>query len=140
MSTKNKKCWIVDEAGNVFGIVYMPPGALPFPEKQGEAAPCAAPSVSIEGRKIPPSSNPKGTKLPDDFFPDDEDLAWARKLPVPGGYRSALTEGDLGREHNKFLDWHQSKGTVSEDWRATWRLWIRRAVEGPNRPKRGPGV
>lgn len=62
----------------------------------------------------------RGTRVPDDFEIDDGLREWARKN-APGI--------DLRAETEQFLDYHRGKGSVQKDWRATWRTWMRKAVE-----------
>jgi hypothetical protein len=65
----------------------------------------------------------RGTRLPDDWAPDGDDLTFG------------LTH--LGREHigpvfDKFRDYWVAKagaGGVKADWSATWRNWVRREAE-----------
>lgn len=75
---------------------------------------------------------PAGTRLPPDWEPSAEDLAFARR---------EKPELDLAAEAEKFRDyWHGAAGAKGRkaDWPATWRNWIRRA-EAP-RPGAGGAV
>lgn len=62
----------------------------------------------------------RGSRIPDDFWPDASMIAWARqKTPNVG---IAETEA--------FIDWAKStSGAVAAklDWKAAWRNWMRRA-------------
>ena len=64
-------------------------------------------------------ASPTGSRLPDDWTPPEEWLAWARS-EKPG--INALQEAD------KFKDfWHSKAGKDGRkaNWQATWRNWIR---------------
>lgn len=66
-------------------------------------------------------SSPNGSRLPDDWTPPEDWLAWARS-EKPG--INALQEAD------KFKDfWHGKAGKDGRkaNWQATWRNWIRNA-------------
>ncbi len=65
----------------------------------------------------------RGTRLPTDWLPSDEDFQFA--VDLVGGQRA-------GQEVPKFKDYWQARagpGGVKLDWHATWRVWIRRAAE-----------
>jgi len=73
----------------------------------------------------------KGTRLPDDWKPTDDDLKAADEFL--GDFALADTEAA------KFRDYWISKpgsGGVKLDWSATWRNWCRKAAE--NKPRAGP--
>lgn len=80
-----------------------------------------------------------GTRLPDDW-----------KLPKSWGEwaiaeHPALTEDEIRRQAAMFADhWHGKAGKDGRkaDWGATWRNWIRRAVELPSnrRPSLAPAT
>lgn len=86
------------------------------------------PVRNLHSIKQPSNSNhqreeraPAGTRLPPDWQPSAEDLAFARRL------RPDL---DHSAEAEKFRDyWHGLAGAKARkaDWSATWRNWIRRA-------------
>ena len=74
---------------------------------------------------------PAGTRLPPDWQPSAEDLAFTR---------SERPELDHAVEAEKFRDyWHGTAGAKGRkaDWPATWRNWIRRA-EAPRPGAGGP--
>lgn len=60
------------------------------------------------------------TKLDPQWKPDDGLRDWTRKLAP------AL---DIDFEAGKFVDWFSQTGKSYGDWDATWRNWVRRAVE-----------
>lgn len=83
------------------------------------------PSRTVRGEPRSPS----GSRLPLDWSPSDEDLAFARR---------ERPEVDAMAEAAKFRDyWHAVAGAKGRraDWHATWRNWIRRA----DAPKAAPG-
>lgn len=62
----------------------------------------------------------RGTRLPEDFAPTPELIAWARE--------HAPTAGTA--DHDEFMDyWRAQPGQrgVKTDWPATWRNWMRKA-------------
>lgn len=77
-------------------------------------------------RATPPK---KATRIPDDFTVTPEMVAWAREHTphVDGRHETA-----------KFIDYWRSKSrdATKTDWVATWRNWMRRALEqhGGTRP------
>lgn len=66
----------------------------------------------------------RGSRLPEDWSPSVDDLAFAKQ--------EGLTGCDLDRETQKFRDyWIAKPGQtgVKTDWSATWRNWVRRSAE-----------
>lgn len=79
---------------------------------------------SEEGKSNPSPDASKGTRLPPNWVLPSEWREWAinEGFPAPS----------IDTEAAKFRDWWVSKagaGGVKRDWPATWRLWIRRALE-----------
>lgn len=77
--------------------------------------------------------NPRGERLPDDWRPPDDAIAWARQ-------NHPTT--DLKSETEKFRDyWRAQPGAKGRklDWPATWRNWIRSAAERRPQPRASPG-
>lgn len=79
---------------------------------------------SYEGKKEEPngSSKSRGSRLPENWQPDRE---FARTEGLP--------EGQIDREAEKFRDhWRAQSGAkgVKKDWEATWKNWVRNAVDG----------
>jgi len=71
----------------------------------------------------------RGTRLPSDWSPTGEQLAFARGLGVDG-----LEQGDRFRDY--WIAQPGQKG-VKLDWNGTWRNWVRRAAErSPAQTKR----
>jgi hypothetical protein len=87
----------------------------------------------------------RGTRIADPFTLTDGDIAFARERRVV----TSRLELEVMRE--AFVAHHAAKGTVSKDWRASWRTWVlnavkfgggsgtvRRAVVGANSQHEGP--
>lgn len=75
----------------------------------------------------------RATRIPDDWKPTESDVAWQREQHI----------NDLlaRREYPKFLDyWRAKSGQAATklDWSATWRNWLRTAVE--RQPKQAVGA
>lgn len=93
-------------------------------EDKERGATTSAPTLELvsddasKGGKTPAK---RGTRLPADWHPSDEDLAWAR---------SERHDVDLRAEVATFRDYWLAKAgadAVKLDWSATFRNWIRRA-------------
>lgn len=77
-------------------------------------------------------ASPKGSRLPDDWTPPEDWLAWARS-EKPG--INALQEADKFRDY-----WHGVAGAKARkaNWLSTWRNWVRNAnVQPANRNSNG---
>lgn len=75
-----------------------------------------------EAQAPAPKVDPRGSRLPDDWFPSVSDIEWA----------DGFTPQTLRTEADKFRDyWRAVPGAKGRklDWNATWRNWIRRAAE-----------
>jgi uncharacterized protein YdaU (DUF1376 family) len=84
--------------------------------------------IQIHKKEASLRSN-RGTRLPNDWSPDGEQLAFARGLGVDG-----LEQGDRFRDY--WIAQPGQKG-VKLDWNGTWRNWVRRAAErSPAQTKR----
>ena len=92
-------------------------------------------SISITIKNPPPDPNgsapprgdgqKKGTRIPDDFEPDDKLISFAT-------IECGLTESEVRWHTNKFIDyWRAATGQkgVKRDWPATWRNWMRTESE-----------
>lgn len=65
------------------------------------------------------------TRIPDDFEPTPAMRIWAAEnTPTV----------DVDAQTEQFRDYHAGKGTLGADWPATWRNWMRKAVEFQARP------
>jgi uncharacterized protein YdaU (DUF1376 family) len=71
--------------------------------------------------------NPKGERLPEGWRPDDDLRSWTLET-----IEEASSGISAGQELAKFCDhWRAQPGARGRktDWPATWRNWIRRAIE-----------
>ena len=95
------------------------------PEQKEKSSPVPPPKEKSLPRVVRARAR-EATRLPDDWQPTDNDLAFARSV-LP----SQLVEHEVG----KFRDyWHaRPKDATKLDWSATFRIWIRRAVDGLSR-------
>lgn len=96
-------------------------------EKKQKQAPQASPSAADDGSK-------RGTRLPDDWQPAPDLIAWAR---------SEHPHVELRAEVPKFRDyWHAKAGkdAAKRDWAGTFRNWIRTAAERTPRAGRLNGA
>lgn len=86
----------------------------------------------IEPPKEPARTTSRGTRLPEPFEVTEEMRAWYRENI------GAAVNGVL--EHEKFLDYWRSRTgqvAVKKDWIATWRNWMRTALERSSRRPNG---
>jgi Helix-turn-helix domain len=82
------------------------------------------PEEGMREARVP--ARPPSTALPADFVVTPEMRAWATEH---------LTFVDVDLEHEQFLESCREKGIRSEDWSATWRKFMRRALQfQPHRP------
>lgn len=92
------------------------------------------PTRPARTRAHPPSnsnsnSNKKGTPLPADLVLDDRMRAFAEQRGL----------ADPALVFEKFKAWHETKGTLSKSWPASWRTWVLKQLEfaadkaGPHR-------
>lgn len=80
----------------------------------------------ITGRKNTSSEERERTRkraaaLPDGWEPELADRAWQKDKGIPASYAADELE--------KFRDHWRAKGELRADWSATWRNWLRRALE-----------
>jgi hypothetical protein len=100
--------------------------SLPPDRPSSLAAPIAAPAGCSRGagaQADPPEPIPKHserTPLPDDWLPDDEDLAYALNRSDDHDW--------LEREIRHFREYHGLQETLSADWRLEWRRWFARGL------------
>lgn len=99
------------------------------------ASKAVAETETEEEAKASSKPHKRGTRIPDDWKPSPEEIAWQRDNGIPD---------DLARrELPRFRDyWAAAPGAkgVKLDWPATWRNWLRTASENAatrERP-RGP--
>lgn len=90
-------------------------GAEPIETAAASPSPAAAvPSPDGSG-----SSEPKGTRIPDDFVPTPEMVSWAR---------TACPDVDGRVETQNFIDFWTAKAgkdARKTDWKRTWQVWFR---------------
>jgi hypothetical protein len=88
----------------------------------GDGESASKKNTSLEDQKKTPSSTRRGTRLPADWTPSAELIAWTRENAPSVGWP----------EVEKFRDyWTAQPGQkgVKLDWDATWRNWARRTPE-----------
>ena len=125
----------------VFGAIVGPGGSAGGPPPPSTGGPRGGPRADQNQEPSTqnpdtkkPSASPRGTRVPDDFKPSDEMVAWARQHAPGVGWR----------EHDRFMDyWRAQPGQrgVKLDWVATWRNWMRKAADdriASARPTSGP--
>lgn len=94
------------------------PWHSPEPEPEGEVSN----DTSKRGKR--------GTRLPDDWKPSDEDRHYA--------IGRGATKEDIERDAEDFRDYWRSKagaGGSKLDWSATWRTWARTAADRRGSPR-----
>ena len=92
----------------------------PYPLTPDPSSPPAASPPARARKRATPAE--RGTRIPDNFEPTAEMIAWAR--------REAPTTGTA--DHAAFVDfWRGKAGSDARkvDWVATWRGWMRREHE-----------
>jgi hypothetical protein len=101
-------------------------------EGEGEVS-SSPPLPSESGSVLSRKPARRGTRIPEDFAPTDEMIAWAREhTPLVGQVATA-----------DFIDYWQGKtgkDATKLDWVATWRRWMRRAQADAERrqPRASP--
>lgn len=88
--------------------------------------------TDVSSPPLPPTPKSKGTRLPPDWMPSEDDIQAARNI--------TLTEQEISRERDNFRDFWISKagsGATKLDWSATWRVWCRRVVASRRGPQAG---
>jgi hypothetical protein len=80
------------------------------------AAAAAEPSESVRRDARPPR---RASRVPEDFAP-----------AMTGKTAAAVAQWPpqrLAAEIEQFADYHRARGTLSFDWQASWRSWVRKA-------------
>ena len=72
----------------------------------------------IVGQDKPAKQKTRRCQVPDDFYPNDDNLFAFNK-----------TRLNLGQEIGKFMDHHKAKGSLMADWQAAWRTWVSNGVK-----------
>lgn len=75
----------------------------PIPQK-------ASPSSVARARK---------TSVPDDFWPECKPGSLTAKA------MAAWPPGEVEAQIEHFIDYHRAHGTLSADWQASWRTWVK---------------
>lgn len=91
--------------------------------KEGKGTERKGTTTAPSASRTPPDGNRRGTRLKPDWTPQREDELQQRATDVGIDLRDELA---------KFRDYWQAKtgaGATKRDWQATWRNWIRTAIE-----------
>lgn len=99
----------------------LPPDGPPSPRSPLPPLNPPTPSAPPSGEAVPTAK--RGQRIPA-AFPDDEAVRWALD--------AGASPGLVGREREKFRDFWLGKtgqNATKADWPATWRNWIRRAID-----------
>ena len=107
-----------DVTDNVTCTQPQPQPQPPFPSERDTQGPVFG-SGGFGGKRAERAD--RGTRLPDDWSPSDEDRSFAGALGVA-----------VEREAAAFRDyWHSKPGADGRktNWSATWRNWVRRTAE-----------
>jgi hypothetical protein len=126
------KCW------QGFRERYAVPFHLPIPTQPAKPlrSPSKAPSKPEAGTGAEEGTRAeektaRASRLPADWIPGDEGMAYAEQR--------GLTNGQALAQLEAFRDWWAAapgqKG-VKADWPATWRTWCRKATEGASKPRK----
>lgn len=89
----------------------------PPPRRAAKTSPPLAPSLSAD---LSDGGQPAASRLPQPFLITDQMRAWAAE-------HAPLVALELDTE--TFVDTHRSKRTLSANWEAEWRIWIRRGQQ-----------
>lgn len=112
------------------GIETKKPEPEIEPEIQPEpqSAPSAAPAVVKVARETSSVKQNRGSRLADDWKPDEQDCEYARFF--------GWDDGRIEREGDEIRDWSKSsRNGVKLDWHAAWRSWVRRRnTDKPAKP------
>lgn len=101
-----------DTGGNVDTSGNVTTGVRQYRKKEDSTALVGAgPPAAPRKRDAKPR-----TRLPKDWTPAPETVAWAKTNYV-------TTDQQIAREAERFRDHHVSKGNAMADWPAAWRTW-----------------
>ena len=104
-----------------------PAGTYYVPDFSAATLP-VAPTAEPKPAKKPAPGGPRATRLPADWAPDPDLVAWTR-ANAPAAANNTEVE--------RFRDYWAAKAGADGrkvDWRATWRNWARKAQEQAARP------
>lgn len=102
-------------------------GTLASPREDSRILPVGKEGKGEERKGEEKRESARATRLPQDWQPSPDELAWAR---------NARPDVDPAAEAAKFRDYWHAKGgkdAAKADWSATWRNWIRNAHAPPRR-------
>jgi hypothetical protein len=123
-----------DSASEARGLSVLHEGTL-CPTRGDTVPPKASLEASLEASKEAGprkrGARERGTRLPDNWMPDEETIAWARR---------EHPDVDLRIEHQKFCNhWHAKTGkdATKVNWNLTWRNWIIREAQYASQRGRG---
>lgn len=102
-------------------------------ESKKEPAAVAAPARSKDASLFPTKTPKKKTRCPDGF-PGELERVYAEREWTSLG-RCDLVPF-VSRETEKFRDHHSASATLSANWPASWRMWVRNAIEFNRGPPR----
>ncbi len=102
------------------------PGSEP-PQKPPQKPP-QNPLPSSSSSSSPSGERARGTRLPRDWSPDPDGLAFAEQQ----GLRNGKATAELGKFRDYWIAQPGQKG-LKTDWSATWRNWVRRTAEDPSK-------
>lgn len=94
--------------------------------KPGAGAGAGAEKPSVSGR---------GSRLPPNWDPGEAGLSFAAQQ----GLASGRAQGELAKFRDYWVAQPGQKG-VRNDWQATWRNWVRKAVEGTPQQRGAPSA
>lgn len=106
--------------------LHTSPSASPSPQKETLPTPLKENNPSPPLTPPPARSNERGTRLPSPWVLPDEWAAWCREQ------WPTMPDAFIARQSSEFADyWHSLPGSKGRkvDWLATWRRWIREAVD-----------
>jgi hypothetical protein len=89
------------------------------------------PSRTIIPKKDKPSLGKRATKIPSDFAP----VMSGKTASVVAGW----PPGKFADVVEHFIDHHTAKGTLSHDWQASWRTWVKNDAKWEPRNGRSNG-
>jgi len=115
-------------------LVGFQPETQPFDSRKAPQSPITNNKQEQELKADARSAKNRGSRLPSDWVPTADLIAWAR------AERASV---DLPTEIAKFRDYWIAKAGqqgVKLDWPATFRNWIRSVREGPPRPNGKPPI
>ena len=116
------------EASDSDGVKTRTPSPSASPSPPKETLPTPLKENNPSPPLTPPPARPteRGTRLPSPWVLPDEWVAWCREQ------WPTMPDAFIVRQSSEFADyWHSLPGSKGRkvDWLATWRRWIREAVD-----------